>query len=403
MNKPLKLFLKLTIGFLLLFSMSLILLVRFTDGTISGGDRIFLGYDEAKKRFQFFAKKAYDLDGLDGPYLIDGQVIAVNEKNAITTMPFTTDSLLVRSGVQPNDHFFVNIKEEHTVPDWEYETPERLIAISDIEGNFTGFMGFLQSNKVIDERFNWIFGNGHLVLLGDFVDRGAQVIPTLWLIYKLEIEAEAQGGKVHFILGNHEIMNIQGKFRYARGKYKKIARKIGKSEDPAADYRLLFSPQSELGRWLRSKNVLEKIGDHLFAHAGISPEILKFKKTIPEINAIVRKNIDHDLYDDPQAGEIEHLLMGGESPFWYRGMAMATKHYEKIKEVEVERVLAYYKVKKIVIGHTIVEDISTEFNGKVIKIDLKHGTEKNAGKTKGLLIENGVEYKIDDLGIIKKI
>ena len=43
------------------------------------------------------------------------------------------------------------------------------------------------------------------------------------------------------------------------------------------------------------------------------------------------------------------------------------------------------------------------FNGKIIRIDLEHGKTKNSGKTKGLLIENGIEYKIDDLGNKEKL
>ena len=44
-----------------------------------------------------------------------------------------------------------------------------------------------------------------------------------------------------------------------------------------------------------------------------------------------------------------------------------------------------------------------EFNGQLIGIDVKHGQEKNSGKTKGVLIENGIEYKIDDNGVKTKL
>ncbi len=51
-------------------------------------------------------------------------------------------------------------------------------------------------------------------------DRGEQVTECLWLIYSLEEKAKAVGGYVHFVLGNHEIMNLQGDFRYVQEKYK---------------------------------------------------------------------------------------------------------------------------------------------------------------------------------------
>jgi len=49
------------------------------------------------------------------------------------------------------------------------------------------------------------------------MDRGNDVMPVLWMIYKLENEAIIKGGRVHFILGNHEGMNIQGNENYAQG------------------------------------------------------------------------------------------------------------------------------------------------------------------------------------------
>ncbi|MBT8183414.1 MAG: hypothetical protein KJN76_01130 [Eudoraea sp.] len=54
--------------------------------------------------------------------------------------------------------------------------------------------------------------------------------------------------------------------------------------------------------------------------------------------------------------------------------------------------------KKIVVGHTVVKNISTAYGGKLIMIDILHGHKKFSGKTKGLLIENGQEFVIDDLG-----
>lgn len=64
--------------------------------------------------------------------------------------------------------------------------PDKIVAISDIEGNFYGFSNFLIAYNVIDANYNWTFSNGHLILNGDFVYRGNNVVPVLWLIYKLE-------------------------------------------------------------------------------------------------------------------------------------------------------------------------------------------------------------------------
>ena len=279
-----------------------------------------------------------------------------------------------------------------------YEMPEKLIAISDIEGNFNGFAGFLISNKVIDENYDWIFGNGHLVLNGDFVDRGEDVTQVLWLIYKLEGQAEKAGGKIHYILGNHEIMNFQGNGYYSHDKYIKAAQLISRNEDIQAATQYMYSPKTELGKWLRSKNVIEKIGNYIFVHAGLSPKILDHQLNISQINDITRSVWDQDLYERPGPDEKANFLLGRESPIWYRGLAQDYKYYPKITEGELDKVLAFYQAEKIVIGHSVVEDVTAEFGGRVINIDLKHGHEKYTGNTKGIYIENGILYKIDDVG-----
>ncbi len=80
----------------------------------------------------------------------------------------------------------------------EYKIPNKIIAISDIESNYKTFRDFLIANKVIDEKLNWIFEKGHLVLNGDFVDRSYFTTQVLWFIYKLEQDAEKKRWKSSF-------------------------------------------------------------------------------------------------------------------------------------------------------------------------------------------------------------
>ncbi|MDZ7846945.1 MAG: metallophosphoesterase [Owenweeksia sp.] len=345
-----------------------------------------------------------EFNGLDGPYVVNENVFYVGSDNKLYSKEFNQkDSLLVKVNNDSKDSFYTQINESHKVEKDTHRIPQRLVAISDIEGNFNGFESFLKSNNIIDNNYNWIYGDGHLVLVGDFVDRGENVTQVLWLIYKLEQQAKISKGKVHFILGNHEIMNFQGKWSYNNRKYCRAAQEISglKGWDKATQF--MYSKNTELGRWLKTKKVIEKIGDYIFVHGGLNPEILDYELTLSEINKITSENWDYDLYNNPKNNKIANFLIGRKSPIWYRGLATDYKYYDKIKEVELERVLNYYKAKKIVIGHTVVNDISTDFDGRVIKIDLKHGKTKDSGKTKGLLIENGIEYKIDDLGNKEKI
>ncbi|WP_421753124.1 metallophosphoesterase [Croceimicrobium sp.] len=374
----------------------LVILIRYTDGTISSGQKVLLGYDEKAERFQFFEDRVYYLNGVDGPYILGDSLIRVNAENELLIEPFVSDSILVEStsGLQ----FKLPLHANFEVPSVHYPLNTKLLAISDIEGNFEALQGLLQAHSVMDQNLNWTFGDGHLVLVGDFVDRGVDVAAVLWLIYKLEAEALAQGGQVHFILGNHEILNLQGNFHYAKGKYKKLASLIGVEDDAQANNRLLYSSQSHLGQWLRTKNCIEKIGNQLFVHAGLSPDILKYNLSLSEINELVRKNLDLDLYKKPNSDSIASFLMGVQSPFWYRGLVRDYKYYPKIRSNELSPILSYYHADRIIIGHSIVPEVSTDFDGRVIRIDVKHSQRLSSSQSQGLLIEDGEVFKIDASG-----
>ena len=64
-------------------------------------------------------------------------------------------------------------------------------------------------------------------------------------------------------------------------------------------------------------------------------------------------------------------------------------------ESDLDNTLYSFAVNKIVVGHTIVDDVRYFYNKKVIGIDTDHAE----GDTEGLLIENGAEYRVDKAGI----
>jgi len=391
--------LKWLFGILILLILTGLILVRFTDGSINTPEKVLIGYDEQSGRFKIWEKKTFNLNGIDGPYIIENKVYEVNKENKLESKLFNRiDTLLVKIDNDNKDVFVFQLKESIAAEPFNYELPQKLIAISDIEGNFDAFSSFLANNKVIDANFNWTFGKGHLLLNGDFVDRGTNVTQVLWLIYKLENQAQKQGGKVHYILGNHEIMNFQGNANYNKEKYKRLAQLISKNDSLKVAIKFMYSDKTELGKWLRSKNVMEKIGNYIFVHAGISPEILKYSVSVADINQIARKNWDKNLYDEEENNKVENFINGKKGIYWYRGLATNYKYYDKIKEDELNKVLDFYQADKIVFGHSVVDNITKEFNGKTINTDVKHGEGKNSDKTKGLLIEKGIEYKIDGNG-----
>lgn len=355
------------------------------------------------------------LNGVDGPYIIDDYLYYVNKNNQLVTEKINASKTInVITNCKQLPKFTVTLKDSIPIENDLYETPNKLIAISDIEGNFIAFFSFLLANKVIDQNARWIFGSGHLVLNGDFFDRGNQVTQVLWLIYSLEEQAKKQGGKVHFILGNHEIMNMYGDVSYNDFKYMEAARKISNQNDWDKGLRYLYSDKSELGKWLRSKNIIEKIGANIFVHGGLNSIHLGGKYTIKELNTISRNYYGVFPSEESVKSDRDRPLISSiDSPFWDRRLNFDWKYKiifilngvdaKATTQTELDNILYFYKASKIIIGHSIVNDIEMAYNNKVVKIDVKHGQEMNSGKTKGLLIKNDSFYKIDDNFNVEKL
>ncbi|GAB3825463.1 metallophosphoesterase [Hymenobacter jeollabukensis] len=268
----------------------------------------------------------------------------------------------------------------------EYPAPEKMLVVSDIEGNFKGLLLLLQGAGVTDARARWTFGRGHLVFVGDMFDRGLQVTECLWLLYKLEHEAAQAGGQVHFILGNHEVMNLTGHYKYLRRKYRKNADSLG------VDYARWYAPDTELGRWLRSKNVVERLGPTLFVHGGISPEVAALRLPLSALNDLTRRSLDAP--DTTGLPPAEKLARNPKlSPDWYRGLAQ-----EEAPAAHVAAVLRQYGATRLVIAHTPVEQITALYGGQVVAIDLPHQENTGQGFMQALWIEGGKLSVVDNQG-----
>jgi len=349
----------------------------------------------------------YSLDGIDGPYIFNQnsavRIYKINENNELHVREAAhTDSFMVIVPNETHDTFYFTLQDSLKIHPACYPQSDKVFAVSDIEGNFNALVSLLQGNGIIDENFNWTFGDGHLVLNGDFVDRGEYVTQTLWFVYKLEKQAHSQNGKVHFILGNHELMDLKGRTDYAQDKYVAAAQLITKEDDPSKAFRYLFSEDSELGAWLRTKSSIERIGDIIFVHAGLSPELITYNFSLQQINDSIRA------YLVWQTDDIENdrarFLFRSFGPLWFRGMVMDYKdYYKKVTEEEVNQILDFYDANAVVIGHTIVDSISTDYEDKVIRIDIHQPTKKNTGNAQALLIEDNTFYRVNDFGERNKL
>ncbi|MGM5470728.1 metallophosphoesterase [Flavobacteriaceae bacterium LMO-SS05] len=254
----------------------------------------------------------------------------------------------------------------------------KIAALSDIHGQFDLATVILKNNGIIDTDLNWSFGNGHLVIVGDIFDRGPKVTELLWFVYKLEQQAIEKGGRVHFVLGNHEYMVMHNDLRYVNKKYRRVAQAL------RTPYSQLYDEHTLLGRWLRSKPTLLKINDNLFVHGGISKDFVHTGFDLEETNKIMRQSLYEEDWST-KSDSIYGKYYDSFSPIWYRGY-----FNKEFKKSDINRLLRVLKVKHIIVGHTSFKKIESLFDSKIIAVDssIKNGTYGEL-----LLIEDGNYYR----------
>jgi hypothetical protein len=284
----------------------------------------------------------------------------------------------------------------------DIRTTERIVAIGDVHGAYDPFVSILTKAGLIDARQRWSGGRAILVQTGDVLDRGAASRRVLDLIKRLEQEASRAGGRVYALLGNHEVMRMQGDLRYvSTGEYE--AFRSGASEDlrktvlerfiasAAADakaanrpfdanaaraqfmreiplgfieMRQAFDASGDYGGWLRTHPVMVKINGIAFMHGGASEPVAALG--CEGINSGVLRELSSA---PPSPEQANASLSAGESgPLWYRGLA---REPEDAFASTLDRILKSLGARAIVIGHTpmLPARVTSRFGGRVIAID----------------------------------
>lgn len=338
--------------------------------------------------------------GADGPYVFPtaggsflvSTIVGHGDTARVETRPLAADApefeLDVPGAASP---LRVRIRSGESDPACEFPAATRLFAVSDIEGECARLVALLTAGGVVDDRLNWTFGDGHLVFLGDFFDRGQHVTETLWLCYELEERARRAGGAAHFLLGNHEVMNLTGDFRYVRNKYRENARLLGRSLAG------LYAKDSVLGAWLRTRNAAVRIGSDLFVHGGVSPRAASVMagSSLVAMNVTLRAALLADTFPTDPPERLAAVVDPSHGWIWYRGCLREPR----IGSAELDSVLAIHGVRRLVIGHTLVERIGFAHQGRVLAIDVHHA----GGASEAAAFSSGVWRRVTATGILGPI
>lgn len=204
------------------------------------------------------------------------------------------------------------------------------------------------------------------------MDRGRDTIKLYELLQNLRDEAPLHGGLVIPLLGNHEIMNLVGDWRYVYPTEIETFGGIEKRKEA-------FHQTGFIGSYLTLLNMTTKVGSTVFCHGGITPQFSK--NGIDWINDITHESIIPYMESHGRSGD-KHRVFGGEGPTWYRGYALED---EAVVCKDLDKALELLEANRMVVGHTVQHDgaIHTRCGGKVILIDI--GISKVYGGNKGAL------------------
>ncbi len=328
----------------------------------------------------------------DGPYIFDkGDSLLiqwVEGGQGYDTLITKEDADLFESDSLPN----IDLKQLNYEKSDQYTFADanEIFAISDVHGQHDLMITLLQANDIIDDNLQWSFGKGHFVIVGDNFDRGDRVLDILWFLFQLQKQADKAGGRVHVLLGNHEIMVLNGDLRYLHKKY------FYSSALFKTRYDQFFRQGSILGDWLSSQPIMVSINRNLFVHGGISTAFNSEGLTIAEANKLfIEKLIRKDQEEIIQDKQL-HLVYTEQGPIWYRGYFDP----EEVDMSELPEILSDLSQDAIIVGHTSLNAITSLHDGHVIGVDC---SIKIGDKAEGLFIKNRRYYALNDKGKSRRL
>ncbi|KAF8686073.1 Calcineurin-like phosphoesterase [Rhizoctonia solani] len=276
----------------------------------------------------------------------------------------------------------------------------RIVAVGDLHGDLANMKKVFSMAGVINQAGNWSGNVDFLVQTGDMIDRGDDTLEMYTLMDKLREQALHAGGQVLSHLGNHEVMNAIGDWRYV---YPSEVSTFG----TVSERQRIISSGWVGKAWRSNYTITSRLPFHpslgppntdynpkappnplshaalSFVHGGLSPTFSNLTPYPSAINALghsLLKRLQDRVQPPPHppnpypglpdgTTHAEHELYGADGPLWYRGWAMEPDSFVC---PAVENVLAKTGVRRLIMGHTPNFEVRHQVSrcdGKIIIID----------------------------------
>jgi hypothetical protein len=249
----------------------------------------------------------------------------------------------------------------------------RVVALGDLHGDLNATREALRIAGATGNDDVWSGGDLVLVQTGDQLDRGDDEPEILDLLDRLAEQAEAAGGAVHVLNGNHEVMNAVGDLRYVTPEgfddFAEVpgldlsAPRLRQLPERARPRAAAFAPGAPYARRLARRNTVVIVGDTVFVHGGVLPE---YAPRIDAINRDARRwlwGLEGDM--PPIVG----TLMAEDSPVWTRAYSEPTPTDQAC--AALDEALRTMNASRMVVAHTVQKTgITSACEDKVWRIDV---------------------------------
>lgn len=242
----------------------------------------------------------------------------------------------------------------------------RIVAVGDLHGTLDAAEAILEEAGLIDEENRWRGGNAILVQVGDEVDRGPSDREVIDFFEALRREAPLYGGAVVPLIGNHEIMNTQWNFNYVSSgghagfsdlPYNEEDPALAELDEEARGRAQAFRPGGPYAQILATRPVALKIAGTLFAHAGVTTDL----EDDQDLVALNQKLSTWFRGLGPFPEEVD-------GPTWNR--IFGRTDAEDVDCAYLEEVLRDHCAERMVVAHTIQEQVNDACDGRLIRIDV---------------------------------
>lgn len=237
--------------------------------------------------------------------------------------------------------------------------------MGDVHGHSERLRELLRSVDLIGPGGDWSGGSAELWFVGDYVDNGPDGLGTIDLIRMLQQQAQAAGGRVGALLGNHDVLLLAA---YRAGDKQRRSTERSFHQDwlenggTPSDLDGLTEEQAQ---WLTNLPAAVRLGDTLVMHAD-SLFYLAYGGSLPALNRTLRR-----LLEESTPSSLDRLLID------------FTQHRELLGPrgwSNLQRLQKNYGGRRLVHGHTPISKITNApaetiqeayeyLDGQVVNID----------------------------------